>query len=899
MISPYHQGYLDVMRLDRKGQGKPCGRGFISAQKKCSKEKAGQLASDLKAGDAAARARVKRGAELASDRQKLRREVEKAKGQKPYVKPQGDKPRKLESPGDIKESDIIEIPSDEPGFPPNFYVKNILDPSLPPLRLQGDVSNKKEALEHVQYESEYTSNFQDYRSQMESAVELPKMKKRRGEVADEVMKAITERVKAGESVVISRGQYGMSSRSAKSTIINDPKLLEFIRSKNGAIEIKEGGQWVNHTVGEGLYALAGRVGIDGDKARDFVLEGGDPPSPRGSLKGKKQTTISGERENISAKNKPKRPDPDINWASGDDRIKYAQEGLERARKGNDPSAVREWQQELSRAQKVAFAQTNRRRQTKQTDIFGLLGQTEQEYDVTLPLFSQKRDSAAYLAGYHGLPFTTSPAFIAGYFDAFRRDGDSKADRDAIVTRAIETGYRSGIDRLVRYGLSKDGKKIIGYFMADGDAYHFQIADGAVSYKGISLRQDAIRRDRGPIPPKPRAKQKKRTCVKGLECGATCINSKKTCRIKLEQGLRNEVERLRAQLAEMEGKLAQAGEKQPAKPGDVRDEKLSDLNFDPKRFQYKLLPGETGATGSLTGVKKWDPNLAGVVQVWQDPADGKTYIVNGHNRATLANKLGVDEITVRYLKAKDAAEARAIGAITNIAEGRGNPLDAAKFFRDTGLSRQDLENKGIPMQERIANDGLAIAALDDSLFRRVVDGRLPMQRAATIGGSGLSHPQQRSLVEMIEKREKRGKVTNDTIRELADIVKASETQTEFTLDLFGGSESEKSLAIDRAELQSKIRQRLSRERRLFSTVGKSRSAQELERGGNMINVEQSANIAEETQQALRTFDRLKNMSGGISEEINAATRRMSEGGDKRKIQAELYNNILKRIQGGDY
>jgi hypothetical protein len=589
----------------------------------------------------------------------------------------------------------------------------------------------------------------------------------------------------------------------------------------------------------------------------------------------------------------------VNIADPDQRLAFAQQELNRAKTSGKQEDIAGWQKELSAAQQAATAAEQARRKAKQTDIFGLLGQTEQEYDVTLPLFNQKRgDSAAFLSGYYGLPYAQSSQFVAGYLSEYRRDTTDKAWQEQTITRAIETGFRSGIDRVVRYGLDKSEKKIIGYFTARREAYSFQITGDTVTYKKVSLKQDSLRADRGPIP--SRARQvKKRTCKVGLECGNSCINQKKSCRIKLNQNLQNEVERLRSQLAAMESQLAQAQTRKPAKAGDVRDEALADLNFDPKRFQYKLSPGETGATGSLTGVRKWDANLAGVVQVWKDPEDGKTYIVNGHNRATLANRLGVENVTVRYLEAKDAAEARAIGAVTNIAEGRGNPLDAAKFFRDTGLTRQDLENKGIPMQERIASEGLAIAALDDSLFRRVVDGRLPMQRAAVVGGSGLDHPQQRALVEMIEKREKRGKITNDTIRELADIVKSSETQTEFTLDLFGGSESEKSMALDKAETQSKIRQRLSRERRLFSTVGKSRSAQELERGGNQINVEKSQDIAEQTQQALRVFDQMKNTSGGISKEINDAVQQIAQGGDRRKIQSQLYSRILKRIQDGDY
>lgn len=828
MRSPFEQGYLDaVERLDRKGQGKPCGKGFISAQKKCSKQKAQQLAADLKAGDKGARARVRTGAKLARARQQLNREIEsniKAGKTKAYVKP---KPE----------------PNKVIGQAPDF--------------LQGRRTLVVDA-EKVGNVTPKTGDIKRWRGSPGSL--------------DAATKAAAHYAKKdGKPMMVVPGNSFMN----KTFNIYDIDEDGLGRSQPGILSP------VNMRIVQPNGDVYSARGSKLRKARQ-----GDELS---RIKEARKASSAGEGE-LTSKT--------VNIAQPEERLAFALQELNRAKASGNQENIAAWDKEYRAAQKNAIAVEQQRQRTQQQDIFGLLGQTEQEYDVTLPLFSQKRDSA-FLAGYYGCPLGTSSAYIAGYLNTYRRDSDGKAQRDRVVTRAIETGFRSGIDTLVRYGLDQGGRKIVGYFMADGDTYYFQIAGDTVSYKGIQLKQDsALRRDRGPIPPKPGAK-KKRNCKIGLECGQSCINQKKTCRIKLEQNLQNEVERLRAQLAEMEGKLAQAQTRKPAQPGDVRDEALSDLNFDPKRFQYKLLPGETGATGSLTGVRKWDPNLAGVVQVWKDPADGKTYIVNGHNRATLANKLGVEEITVRYLKAKDAAEARAIGAITNIAEGRGNPLDAAKFFRDTGLTRQDLENKGIPMQERIAKDGLAIAALEDTLFRRVVDGRLPMQRAAVIGASGLDHPQQKALVEMIEKREKRGKVTNDTIRELADIVKSSETQTEFTLDLFGGSESQKSLAIDKAELQSSIRQRLSREKRLFSTVGRSRSAQELERGGNKINVEQSANIAEETQQALRTFDKMKNVAGGLSDEINAATRQIAEGADKRKVQRELYNNILKRIQSGDY
>ena len=407
------------------------------------------------------------------------------------------------------------------------------------------------------------------------------------------------------------------------------------------------------------------------------------------------------------------------------------------------------------------------------------------------------------------------------------------------------------------------------------------------------------------------KLKAKKCTKGRACGGSCISKTKTCRVTpppgalaagralAEIGNMSEGDAL-ARIAQLEAELSRLKQPTEPQPGDVLKQNLADLKFDPERFQYKLLPGETGATGSLSGVGKWDDNLAGVIQVWRDPADGNTYIVNGHNRATLANRLGVESVTVRYLDAANASEARSIGALTNIAEGRGNAMDAAKFFRDTGISRADLEARGIPMRERIATDGIALSNLDDSLFRQVIDGRLPESRATIIGSSGLEGVEQRALVDLINSKEKSGRrLTNETVRELTDVVKSSVTQTQTQFDLFGASEVQKNLAIEKAQLQSNIRQRLGREKRLFGTVAKSTAAEELARAGNQIDVNRSGEIASTAGATLAVFDQLKNMSGPISKRINDATEAIAEGANRKVVERQLYEDIVNLISGGNY
>ena len=154
----------------------------------------------------------------------------------------------------------------------------------------------------------------------------------------------------------------------------------------------------------------------------------------------------------------------------------------------------------------------------------------------------------------------------------------------------------------------------------------------------------------------------------------------------EQGLVQDVNRLQGKVENKRRakELNSAAKTMGAKailPSGIAEADPNKIKVDPKRFQYKIIGEQTksGEVGSLSGVKKWDANLGGILQVWRDPRNGDVNVVNGHNRLALAKKLNAPSVTVKLIDAKTPQEARAIGALTNIAEGRGNALDAAKFF----------------------------------------------------------------------------------------------------------------------------------------------------------------------------------------------------------------------------
>lgn len=348
---------------------------------------------------------------------------------------------------------------------------------------------------------------------------------------------------------------------------------------------------------------------------------------------------------------------------------------------------------------------------------------------------------------------------------------------------------------------------------------------------------------------------------------------------------------------LEGKaerLAVLAPQAPA-PGEVGIMPTADIEADPHRFQYKL---DTDASGTSTLLKEQDrfnPDLGGVITVWQDPADGQTYVINGHHRLELAKRTGEPYVAVRHIAADDAQEARATGALQNIAEGRGTPVDAAKFLRDTGITPEELKAQGISMGEATAREGIALARLDDSLFQKVVSGEMRPKRGVAIGEATADPAEQRAIADLIAKRERSGKhVNDDTLRELVRLAKSSGQTSETTASLFGPEEVRRSLALEKAEVSAYVKDQLSRDRRLFGFVAKEGRAQELQRGGNRIDVETSRRISTEAQQAGEVYDKLSERAGPVADVLDQASRRLAEGDNPAHVKQEAYQQIRAAV-----
>jgi hypothetical protein len=120
--------------------------------------------------------------------------------------------------------------------------------------------------------------------------------------------------------------------------------------------------------------------------------------------------------------------------------------------------------------------------------------------------------------------------------------------------------------------------------------------------------------------------------------------------------------------------------------------VADIRTDPARFQYKIDHARNGASGTFDRSAKFDSDRAvrDPLQVWKDPADGKVYVVDGHNRLGLARRDKVESVPVEFIKASDATEARAVGALRNILKGNGSDKDTTAFLKDSGITPEQAD-----------------------------------------------------------------------------------------------------------------------------------------------------------------------------------------------------------------
>lgn len=326
------------------------------------------------------------------------------------------------------------------------------------------------------------------------------------------------------------------------------------------------------------------------------------------------------------------------------------------------------------------------------------------------------------------------------------------------------------------------------------------------------------------------------------------------------------------------------------------EHVHDLHVDPERFQYKInVSGKKGVTGQFSDIK-FNPEFAGTLHVWHDTENGKTYVVNGHHRHELAERSGyAGKLQVHYLDAANAEEARAKGALINIAGGNGTAVDAAKFMRDTGTTADELRDHGVSLKGQVAKDAAVLSSLSPGIFRRLALGTYRMGRALAIAQHLPEHVDQDRLDHWIDRYEetKNRELSDSTVEEMAREAAQSARQQQTTKGLFGEETEDRSLFVERAELKGALRRDITGRLNKFRAVSTDKSAATLE-GANQINAAENKKTADRLANFLDDFDRETSFKGPVSDRLNQASQELANAPGKRKTILERLNADIRTI-----
>ena len=337
---------------------------------------------------------------------------------------------------------------------------------------------------------------------------------------------------------------------------------------------------------------------------------------------------------------------------------------------------------------------------------------------------------------------------------------------------------------------------------------------------------------------------------------------------------------------------------PGEPGWIGEIPRGDVKIDAPRFQFKANVGQGGVGDEFRDVSKWDPEKAGILSVWKDPADDQTYSVNGHHRVDMANRAenAPENLPVRYLSARNAQEARLKGALINIAEGHGESTDAAKVFRDSGMTPEELQAQGVSLKGKVTSEGMALSKLAQPIFDDVISGELTPARGAVIGAGVAGHADQVAVYDLMKAQEKAGKrPTNDQVAELVRLNNAAPTKTESTADqaqggLFGAEEMTRSLLPEKARVSDYIRKQLGTEKRLFGAVGSQAAAEKLAETGNVIKAGENAQQAQNANQGILLYDKLSTKAGPIAQTLDRAAQAIADGENENEVKQRAYREI---------
>lgn len=358
----------------------------------------------------------------------------------------------------------------------------------------------------------------------------------------------------------------------------------------------------------------------------------------------------------------------------------------------------------------------------------------------------------------------------------------------------------------------------------------------------------------------------------------------------------------------EGINTQLEEEPPVKTSEIKETNLNqtqglpvdEINQAPE-LQFKRNVDKNLVTDKLKG-RKYNELLAGAIDVFVNPEDGKTYVWNGNHRLVNAKENNIPAVKTIFSNFANMEEARTAAILKNLAENNGEPLDYRNFFKeanetDFNALKTTMADKGIDISKGMAVKGYALSKLNDYLTNEYERGTLPENIAIEIGKAQLSEPDQNALYKHIKNKYLENKTTPATsqVRNLIEFARSTPKQ-EGEADLFGDTE-----VINQMSVKSEIADYIGNVIKKDKNILKKLSSEDLagaatERELGKIKTEQAAVEAQKAALAEMYFKKRMFAKGDeISNVLNEATQRVIDGEVINKVKADTFIKTRKILE----
>ena len=329
----------------------------------------------------------------------------------------------------------------------------------------------------------------------------------------------------------------------------------------------------------------------------------------------------------------------------------------------------------------------------------------------------------------------------------------------------------------------------------------------------------------------------------------------------------------------------------------------DILVDARTFQFKGGGDEFGVTDRLQFITEWDPQLAGVVTVYEY-ADGRLFVADGHQRVGLARRLMTQNpdlniqlygYRLREIDGVTPEQAMISAAITNIAQGTGSIIDAAKIARMDPERFRSMVGRTLPPTSQLVRQARDMMALSQDAFGSVINEVIPSNYGAVVGRILGDRPElQQAAISVLARAEPANVFQAEAI---VRQVREADVDVATQQSLFGEEMVVESLYTERARVLDRAVKTLREDRAAFANL--VRNAENIESAGNVLDRSVNQRRADLDGQAIALVQTLANRKGPLSDALSDAARLARDTGSYGASTRQFVESIRRAIADGDF